>query len=200
MVDAGVVEIVGSKIAKVDRRAGPVTHDLGAVTLMPGLIDVHVHLGYIAWPDPKAGALEPLASFRSDALLSNARSTLLAGFTTVQSLGGDDRPLRDAIAAGIVVGPRVVTAVRQIWGLKWTPDELRAQVRAAKADGADVIKFMASGVFLAGGKMNVTPEQLEAVCVEAKRQALSARAKTNSDFDSATRCNSSSAGRRACRG
>jgi hypothetical protein len=65
---------------------------------------VHVHLTYILWPDSKSGALKPLGNYVPDAILANARATLMAGFTTVQSLGaGRDKPLRDAIAAGVVV-------------------------------------------------------------------------------------------------
>lgn len=156
---------------KIDERAGPVTHDLGTATVLPGLIDVHVHITYFSWPDLKSDPA--LASYRSEGILANARATLMAGFTTVQSLGSSgDKALREATAAGIVVGPRIVTSLRQIWGAKQTPEQLRALVRQTKSEGADVIKFMGSGVFLAGGKLNVTQEQLDAVCSEAKALGL----------------------------
>ena len=48
------VEVRGSKIVTVDQRAGPVTHDLGNVTLLPGLIDTHVHIGYHFGKDGRA--------------------------------------------------------------------------------------------------------------------------------------------------
>jgi imidazolonepropionase-like amidohydrolase len=173
MIENGVIEVIDSKIAKVDQRAGPVTYDLGNATVLPGLIDVHVHLTYFLWPDVNSGASVPLVSYYSDAILANARTTLMAGFTTVQSVGAsDDKVLRDAIAEGVVVGPRVLTSLEPIWGLKRTPEELRALVRKAKADGADVIKFFTSDKFLEGGQINVTQEQVDAVCAEAKAQGL----------------------------
>ena len=169
----GVVEIQGSRIAKVDQRSGPVTYDLGSATLLPGMIDVHVHLNWYFGPGGKYGEANVPAGYATDAVLDNARKMLLAGFTTVQSLGAaSDRPLRDAIAAGVVVGPRLLTSILQIQGGSRAPDQLRDQVRQAKAGGADVIKFFASGSIRDGGKMNVTQDQIDAVCSEAKAQGL----------------------------
>ena len=98
---------------------------------------------------------------------------MLAGFTTIQSPGAaSDVPLREAIKAGVVVGPRILTSVSQIQGGNATPDQLRERVRQAKEQGADLIKFFASGSIRDGGKMNVTQEQVDAVCGEAKAQGL----------------------------
>ncbi len=113
------------------------------------------------------------ADYIAQAIQENARVTLMAGFTTVQSVGWNNDPqLRAAIAAGLITGPRLVTSVSQIQGGNSTPDQLRDRVRQAKAQGADLIKFFASGSIRDGGKMNVTQEQVDAVCGEAKAQGL----------------------------
>jgi imidazolonepropionase-like amidohydrolase len=171
----GVVEVQRSKIVAVDQRTGPVTHDLGDVTILPGLIDVHVHLNWHFGPNGKYGERDVPAGFAMDAIIENARRTLLAGFTTVQSLGAaQDKPLREAIAAGVVPGPRLVTSLGQVQPGSQTPVQLRERVRALKAQGADAIKAFASGSIRDGGKMNVTRAQLDAICSEAKAQGLRA--------------------------
>jgi imidazolonepropionase-like amidohydrolase len=172
-MENAVVEVTGSKITAIDQRAGPVTYDLGDVTLMPGMIDVHVHLQWIFGPDGRYGGRGVLPSYTTDAILDNARATLMAGFTTIQSLGwAGDKGLRDAVNAGTINGPRIITSLSQIQGGNNTPEQLRERVRQAKADGADVIKFFASASIRDGGRMNVTQEQVEAVCSEAKALGL----------------------------
>ena len=169
----GVIEVQGSKIVTVDQRSGPVTYDLGDATLLPGLIDVHVHLNWYFGPDGRYGGRGVLPGFATDAVLDNARATLMAGFTTVQSVGWiGDKPLREAIAAGVVNGPRLLTSLGQLQGGSSTPQELRERVRQAKADGADLIKFFASASIRDGGRMNVTQAQVDAVCGEARAQGL----------------------------
>ncbi len=169
----GVIEVQGSKIVTIDQRSGPVTYDLGDATLLPGMIDVHVHLNWYFGPDGRYGGRGVLPSFATDAVLDNARATLMAGFTTVQSVGWiGDKPLREAIAAGVVNGPRLLTSLGQLQGGSSTPQELRERVRQAKADGADLIKFFASASIRDGGRMNVTQAQVDAVCGEARAQGL----------------------------
>src|SRR5580765_1837167 len=51
----GVIEVQGSKISAIDQRTGPVTYDLGDATLLPGMIDVHVHLNWYFGPDGRYG-------------------------------------------------------------------------------------------------------------------------------------------------
>ena len=173
VLDHGVIEVQGSKIAKIDQRTGPVTYDLGDATLLPGLIDVHVHLNWYFGPNGTYGERDVPAGYAIDAVLDNARKTLLAGFTTVQSVGSpQDKPLREAIAAGVVAGPRLLSSLSQLQGGNQTPDQLRERVRALKAQGADLIKTFASGSIRDGGKMNITQEQLDAICGEAKAQGL----------------------------
>jgi imidazolonepropionase-like amidohydrolase len=169
----GVIEVRGTSIVTVDQRPGPVTYDLGDVTVMPGMIDVHVHINWYFGPGGKYGERDVTAAYAADAVLENARKTLLAGFTTVQSLGSAaDRGLREAIAAGVVVGPRLLSSLSQIQPGTQTAEQLRTRVRTLKTDGADVVKIFASGSIRDGGKMNVTQEQLDALCGEAKTQGL----------------------------
>ncbi len=70
------------------------------------------------------------------------------------------------------VVPGILTSMGQIQPGNRTPDQLREQVRTLKSRGADVIKLFASGSIRDGGKMNVTQEQIDAVCGEAKAQGL----------------------------
>ncbi len=102
--------------------------------------------------------------------------TLMAGFTTVQSVGSpNDVPLRNAIAKGMLPGPRILTAVEPLQGRgeqSGTPDEIRAYVRKQKEAGADLIKIFASQSIRQGGGMTLSQEQLNAACDEAKKQGL----------------------------
>src|SRR5947209_7955171 len=77
VLDNGVIELQGSRIAKVDQRAGAVTYDLRNVTVLPGMIDVHVHLNWHFGPNGKYGEPDELAGYATDAVLDNARKTLL---------------------------------------------------------------------------------------------------------------------------
>lgn len=172
----GVITIQGTKITSVAAAAstqGPVTYDLGDVTVLPGMIDVHVHLNWYFGPSGKYGERPVPADYEAKAVQENARATLMGGFTTVQSLGWDkDKPLREAIAADLITGPRLLSSLGQIQPGNSTPDQLRERVRQLKANGADAIKLFASGSIRDGGKMNVTVEQIDAVCGEAKAQGL----------------------------
>ena len=178
VLNDGVVTVTGSKITAVSpqtSRSGPIAYDLGSATLMPGMIDVHVHLNYFFGPGGKYGE-RVAADYERRAVEANARDTLMAGFTTVQSLGwSGDRDLREAIASGRVPGPRLLTSLEQIIPQPTdTPAQLRQRVREDKQNGADVIKLFASASVRDGGKMNVTAEQIAAVCGEAKAQGLRA--------------------------
>jgi imidazolonepropionase-like amidohydrolase len=175
VMDNAVITIQGTKITSVGpATAGQdVTYDLGSATVLPGMIDVHVHLNWYFGPGGKYGEQNVPADYVAQAIQENTRATLMAGFTTVQSVGWNNDPaLRAAIAAGLITGPRILTSVSQLQGGNSTPDQLRERVRQAKAQGADLIKFFASGSIRDGGKMNVTQEQVDAVCGEAKAQGL----------------------------
>jgi imidazolonepropionase-like amidohydrolase len=169
------IVIEGSKIVEISPKAGPVDYDLRGLTILPGWIDAHVHITWSFGPDGKnagQGTTTPEASY---AAASNAWLTLMAGFTTIQSVGSPaDVPLRDAIAKSLLPGPRILTAVKPIMGRgeqTGTPDEIRAFVRKQKAAGADLIKIYASGG-MTRGPMTLSQEQLNAACDEAKKQGL----------------------------
>jgi imidazolonepropionase-like amidohydrolase len=169
------IVIEDAKIVAIDAKAGPVNYDLRGLTVLPGWIDAHVHLTWIFGKDGKnlnSGETTMDAAYRTAA---NAWANLMAGFTTVQSVGSPgDVPLRDVIAQGLVPGPRILTAVEGLSGAgeqTGTPDEIRAFVRKQKAAGADVIKIMASVGMLKGEK-TLSQEQLHAACDEAKTLAL----------------------------
>src|SRR5882672_4377228 len=103
------IVIEGSKIVAIDPKAAPVDYDLRGLTVMPGWIDAHVHITWSFGKDGKnagQGGSTPESTYQSAA---NAWLTLMAGFTTVQSVGSAaDMPLRDAIAQGTLAGPRIL--------------------------------------------------------------------------------------------
>jgi len=172
------IVVEGSKIVAIDPKASPVDYDLRGLTVMPGWIDAHVHLTWIFGKDGKnagQGGTTPDAIY---AAASNAYATLMAGFTTVQSVGSPaDIPLRDAIAKGSLPGPRILTSAEPLAGRgpqTGTPEEIRAFIRKQKDAGADVIKIFASQSIRSGGGMTLSQEQLNAACDEAKKQGLRA--------------------------
>jgi imidazolonepropionase-like amidohydrolase len=170
------IVVEGSKIVALDPKASPIDYDLRSLTVMPGWIDSHVHITWSFGEDGKNAGPEQTTSFAAYQSAANAWATLMAGFTTVQSVGSPtDVPLRDAIAKGVIPGPRVLTAVEPLEGKgeqTGTPDEIRAFVRKQKAAGADLIKIFASQSIRQGGGMTLSQEQLNAVCDEANKQGL----------------------------
>ena len=170
------VVIEGSKIVAIDPKAEPVDYDLRGMTVLPGWIDAHVHVTWIFGKDGKnagQGGTTPEAIY---AAASNAYVTLMAGFTTVQSVGSTaDIPLRDAIASGALPGPRILTSAEPLFGRgaqTGTPEEIRAFVRKQKEAGADLIKIFAAASIRQGGNMTMSQEQLNAACDEAKKVGL----------------------------
>ncbi len=151
-------------------------YDLRGLTVLPGWIDAHVHITWIFGKDGKNAGMTGTTQDDAYRAASNAWVTLMAGFTTVQSVGAlNDVPLRDAIAEGRIPGPRILTAVEPLVGKgedTGTPDEIRAFIRKQKAAGADLIKIFASKSIRQGGGMTLSWEQLNAACDEAKKQGL----------------------------
>jgi len=171
------IVIDGSKIVAIDPKAGPVDYDLRGLTVLPGWIDAHVHITWSFGKDGKnagAGGTTQEAAYQA---ASNAWATLMAGFTTVQSVGSPtDVPLRNAIAQGMLPGPRILTAVEPLMGRgeqTGTPDEIRAFVRKQKEAGADLIKIFAANS-IRRSEMTLSQEQLNAACDEAKKLGLRA--------------------------
>ena len=171
-VNATVI-VRGSSITGIETSGSkPADIDLGRLTLLPGLIDVHVHIG---WHFGSNGRFEPRAETPAQDILyaaENAYLTLMAGFTTIQSPGQPgDLDLREAIARGVLPGPRILTSIAQITAASGTPSELRQTVRELKSQRADVVKIFAS-VAIGGVERTMTAEQLEALCGEASAQGL----------------------------
>ena len=167
------VVVRGSSIAAIELGSSvPADIDLGEATLLPGLIDVHVHIG---WHFGSSGRFEPRAATPAQEILyaaENAYVTLMSGVTTIQSPGQPgDVDLRDAIERGVLPGPRVLTSIVQV-APRGTPAELRQLVRELKKLRADVVKIIDSVGRSAGGEQSMTPEQFEALCGEAKAQGL----------------------------
>ncbi|HEX9771901.1 MAG TPA: amidohydrolase family protein [Steroidobacteraceae bacterium] len=171
-----VIRIEDGAIVSVAPRAPgeQVSIDLGDVTLLPGLIDAHVHLVGGEEQTPYQDLTQTAARAAIEGV-ANARKTLLAGFTTVRDLGSrdfGDVALRDAIAAGRVPGPRMLVAVKSLSStgghgddndlpadvrverysaIADGPDEIRRKVRDNVKHGADWIKLLATGGVMSAG-------------------------------------------------
>ncbi len=202
-VDRPQVVITDGRIASVGRAGdaapdGARKLDLGERTLLPGLIDMHVHLT----ADPTLSGyrrLEFTDAFWMTVGVANARRTLEAGFTTVRNVGSsgyDDVGLMQGINRGYIVGPRIVPATYAIGStgghcdatqfppsittpntqIANSPDEYRALVRKVHKYGAQVIKVcMTGGVLSKGdsvGAQQVSLEEIKAVVEEAHRLGL----------------------------
>jgi imidazolonepropionase-like amidohydrolase len=173
------IVVEGSKIVAIeDARASkgaPVDYDLRGLTVLPGWIDAHVHITWTFGPDGKNAGQGGTTQEASYAAASNAWLTLMAGFTTIQSVGSPaDVPLRDAIAKGLLPGPRILTSIEPLMGRgeqTGKPEEIRAFVRKQKQAGADLIKIYASGG-MTRGAMTMSQEQLNAACDEARKLGL----------------------------
>ena len=170
------IVVQDSKIVALDPKASPIDYDLRGLTVMPGWIDAHVHITWSFGPDGRNEGADATTQFAAYQSAANAYATLMAGFTTVQSVGSPmDVPLRDAIAKGALPGPRILTAVQPLEGegeKTGTPDQIREFVRKQKAAGADLIKIFASESIRKGGGMTLSQEQLSAACGEANKQGL----------------------------
>jgi imidazolonepropionase-like amidohydrolase len=171
-----VITVEGSRIVRVgDGAATAATYDFPRFTVLPGMIDTHVHIGVHFGKDGRASTPSesptPSETPAEEALYgaANAYAMLMAGFTTVQSIGApSDLPLREAIASGRLPGPRLLTAVAPLTDTSLTIEQVRAHVRKAVADGADVVKIFASKSIREGGGQTLSDEQILAACSEAK--------------------------------
>jgi imidazolonepropionase-like amidohydrolase len=160
--------------------------DLGDLTLMPGLVDAHVHLGFDGGPGPVARMKGESDTEQLILMLHSARELLSAGVTTARDLGARsflDVAVRAAIASGLADGPRLVTAARPLTptgGHCWfmggecdSADELRRMVRLHHKMGADFVKVMSTGGFMTEGappwSAQFTQAEVDAVVTEAHR-------------------------------
>jgi imidazolonepropionase-like amidohydrolase len=196
------VRIEGEKITGVGRNLAPPANarviDLGAATLLPGLIDLHTHLTNRMGVHWEEGLTKTTPGH--DALWGarNARVTLLAGFTTCRDMGPTwpyvDVDLRNAINEGAVPGPRLLVAgnyvsstggagdakqfsiyvdVPIVKNLADGPEEIVKAVRTNFKNGADFIKIMATGAVLSKGikpgQQQYSDEEIQAAVTEANR-------------------------------
>ena len=176
------IVISGTEIVDIDRKASPIDYDLRGLTVMPGWIDSHVHITSSFGPDGKnagMGANTPEAAYRTAA---NAYATLLAGFTTIQSMDSVVA-LREAGAHRGLPAPRILSIVEPLVGRgeqTGTPDEVRAFVRKEKGAGSDFLKIYASGGMRQTAQTIPQPI-LEAACDEARKVGLRSLVHANYD-------------------
>jgi imidazolonepropionase-like amidohydrolase len=175
VLDNRRVVVEEGKIREIVAGGGSSDYELSGLTLLPGLIDTHVHIASHFDADDRVHREESGETPQENALYAagNAYRTLMAGVTTVQSLGNlVDKPLRDAIARGTIPGPRILTSLESIFLSTGDAEAMRAFVRKQKAQGADLIKIFASESIRDGGGPTLSQEQLDAACFEARTLGL----------------------------
>ena len=206
--DDGHIQQIGT-LAAMQLPAGTKQIDLPGETLLPGLIDMHVHLTSLA----EIGGYEALKytdAFWTAVGTANAKKTLEAGFTTVRNVGSSefaDVGLEEAIDGGWVEGPRVVPATyllgatgghcddtnglppslgdKKSPGVVTSPEEAREKVRWVHKYGAEVIKICATGgVFSFGdsvGAQQLTLEEMKTIADEAHMLGMKVAAHAHGD-------------------
>jgi len=176
-VEDGEIAVDGTTIRHVGPRGsaavtgGGEVIELPGCTLLPGLIDAHVHVGFDRAVDPVTKRSRESDAHLILRMAENARQLLAAGVTTARDLGARDFldiELRDAIEAGLAVGPHLVCATRPIThsgGHCWymggeadTPESIRRVARENLRSGTDCLKIMATG----GGMTPVGPPPFRA--------------------------------------
>jgi imidazolonepropionase-like amidohydrolase len=201
-----VILVRGTKIEAVGQDLkipeGVQVIDLSNMWVLPGLVDCHTHLADLGDAEP-LDVLKKTAAEAAFGAIPNARVTLLAGFTTVRDVGVyrafNDVAMRDAIAQGIIIGPRMYVAGAYItisqgagamtglapdiqlpWDLQYgvanSPWEVRQKIRELAHRGADHIKVLSTGAVLTHGSnpksIEFTPEELRAAVEEANNFGL----------------------------
>ncbi len=202
-----IILIQGAKIQAIGKGlnipAGANVIDLSNKTVLPGLIDCHTHVADGQGDGEPFNVLKKTASQIALESIPNARKTLESGFTTVRDVGTyralNDIALRDAIARGDIIGPRMYVAGAYItitggagamtgqapdiqlpWDLHYgeanSPWEVRQKVRLLAHNGVDHIKMLSTGAVLTHGSspmsIEFTPEELQAGVDEAKNFGL----------------------------
>jgi imidazolonepropionase-like amidohydrolase len=165
------------RIVRISGAGEKTTYDLSGLTVMPGWIDTHTHFAQHFDSNNRfeSGGAGSKETPELSALYAAAGAyvTLMGGFTTIQSVGSEvDGPVRDLINAGQLPGPTIITSLRAITDKTGTPEQIRAFVRKAKADGADVIKLFATASIRDGGAQTMSDDQIRAACGEATAVGL----------------------------
>ncbi|MHA7056155.1 metal-dependent hydrolase family protein [Aquimarina sp. M1] len=210
------IVVSGNKIIKVEvgykeGESSDVIIDLKDKTVMPGLIDMHVHIE--SESNPKA-YLERYTNNEADVAYNSvgfAKATLMAGFTTVRDLGGSgvNISLKKAIAQGKIEGPRIFTAGKSLAttgghadptnggnktligdpgpkeGVVNSEEDAKKAVRQRYKNGADLIKITATGGVLSVAKSSSNPqftiEEIKAICKTAKDYGFHVAAHAHGD-------------------
>lgn len=206
MQTPGVVLVSGAAIVGIGSSAqvpaGAQVIDMGDATLSPGFIDAHTHLSAMYTPDYKQGLIDSFTKAVPEQTLfavENLRKTIMAGITTARDVGSSDFidvGLRNAAAAGAILGPRMLVSVHALGatgghcdeqngmrpgifgyesnyehGVIDSPEEARKAVRYNIKYGADVIKVCATGGVLSltdpPDIPQLTQEELNAIVDEA---------------------------------
>ena len=203
MLDNMTIIVSGNKIKDIKKgyelpeNDNSVIIDLKDSTVMPGFIDLHVHIESEYNPEKYLNEFTAEESEIAFSSLKFAKRTLMAGFTTVRDLGGSgvNISLRNAINKGEVIGPRIFTAGKAIgttgghadptngWkksiagdpgpqdGVINGVDDARKAVRERYKNGADVIKITATGGVMSIAKNGQNPqftvEEIKAICETA---------------------------------
>lgn len=179
------IVVQGGKIRSIGPSTQVPQYDYSNVTVIPGMIDTHVHIDTHFGPDGRAVE----ASGARDDLLAaadNAREMLMNGFTATQSIGAPvDLQLRSSINQEALPGPRFFTSIQPVDETTGTPEQIRAFVRNIAGDGADLVKVFASKSVREGGAQTLSDEQIAAACGEAR--ALGKRTWVHAHADSAAR-------------
>lgn len=178
LIDAGTIVTAGprERLAELAAAQAAVELDFPGSTILPGLINAHVHLAFNGRPD----RVDELMNCHDDARLvlamaGRSHQLLDSGVTTVRDLGdrnGLTIQLRDAIAAGDIAGPRILAATAPLtppdghcWFLGGQvdgPEEIRAQIERNAAARADLIKVMVSGGSITPGAARMWEPQFHA--------------------------------------
>lgn len=186
--DGAVTEIVEGPTVPMGYRV----IDIAGRTVLPGLIDAHVHLSSFSLPAPPRGELAYEANLRPYAQAAASQAMLDGGITTARDLGSNGRELfalRRAIAGGICPGPRLLLCGQivsptspggrlfsEMYRQADGPDEMRKAVREQIQQGADLIKVMTTGALTvpreAVEPAQMTAAELDSIVEESHRQGF----------------------------
>ncbi len=208
VVEDAMLVIEGSKIQYVGKNNGKIPNgaeivDMKGRTVLPGMIDSHMHLGGNGEPNRELEMLKELLPMTTLKAYVNAKADLMAGFTTIRSMGDRgflDISLKKAIESGLVEGPRMKVSGQAIsmtggHGDRWLapevsangygviadgPEEVRKAARYQLKMGADFVKMMATGGVMSEGdepgSPQLTEEEMRAATEEAHKVGKKAAA------------------------
>ena len=188
----GFITIEENKIGKIGKGEPPAQQegfkvvDVTGLSILPGLIDCHVHFQYMSGPNPRQQILSETNEVTILKYAQNAKKTLEAGITTIRDCGAKnhiDFAFRKAVQEGICSSPRLILSGRPICitgGHGWQygreadgPEEVRKAAREQIKAGADNVKFMATGGIMTEGTEPGAPlfslEELKPGIEEARK-------------------------------